>query len=146
MKKVLKKRDSMAPTTVSQCRRVMASFHSQLARHKHKRVYCCLCHAEVTVGCFVSHVQEKHGVLCATSCAFCYGQFRWQKGDVVRDLRVAQHRKRCLESFLRTHLERACRLWTEIATEEIATGLQKNATGLQKTQRDRKKTQRLNSV
>ncbi|KAG8174548.1 hypothetical protein JTE90_026872 [Oedothorax gibbosus] len=127
----------MAPTKVSQSRRVMSSFHSQLAHHKHKRVYCCLCHAEVTVGCFVSHVQEKHGVSCATSCAFCYGQFRWQKGDVVRDLRVAHHRKRCLESFLTTHFERSWRLSaasvsrTEIATgsEEIATGLEEIATG-----------------
>ncbi|KAG8179060.1 hypothetical protein JTE90_010090 [Oedothorax gibbosus] len=106
----------MAPTKVSQSRRVMASFHSQLARHKHKSVYCCLCHAEVTVGCFVSHVQEKHGVSCATSCAFFYGQFRWQKGDVVRDLRVAHHRKRCLESFLKTHRQAPRQCFEEVST------------------------------
>ncbi|KAG8174894.1 hypothetical protein JTE90_020624 [Oedothorax gibbosus] len=93
----------MESSDVSQIKRVMSSYNCQFFRHKAKLVYCRQCGVQVAVGHFADHLRDDHALNCATACPFCYAQFQWQRGELSTNLSVAEHRKQCLKTFLKTH-------------------------------------------
>ncbi|KAG8175917.1 hypothetical protein JTE90_015021 [Oedothorax gibbosus] len=92
-----------AASDATQMKRFVSSYKTQFCRQRGTWVYCRQCGVRVTLGHFSDHLKSDHALDCATACPFCYAQFQWQKGELSTNLSVAEHRKQCLQTFLKTH-------------------------------------------